>query len=442
MKLADIPVPHSAEVEASVLGGLFTNPQYIQSALDSGFVSEDFFVPRHAKLFSLLAEMSNKEMAVDLASVADYARHKKYINGSNGQTSLIALLAELPPTLPEVTAAHLKRLRELSTQRKVLELMKWGLVEVGDAEDMGKFTQEFECKLAQIGMAGTDEKFTSSTEAVEQMCEHIDLIQKNNGAVGLPYPFEKIQKETGGMMGGELIVIGARPGVGKTAVMLNMVLHLLKNNITCGIVSLEMPTLQLEMRMAAMHSNVSLHQIKTGTAPFDDLIDTYEFLGTAPLVFSDTTDAPLHSIRSRFRALVTKHKCQALFLDYIQLVTAPKKNRSRTEEMAEITRACKTLARDLNVPIVVLAQLNRTAEDGDEPSLKHLRESGSIEQDADVVFFLTREKGEAYKDTEGNWHMPAHTKAKMICAKQRNGPSPFAQYLSFHGPTGVFSPAT
>ncbi len=383
---------YSTPTEAGVLGVLLLQPDAYEDVL--GILNPFcFHHSGHRNIYMAIAAVYDAGGKIDAQTVANELA-RRGITQFDGE-GVAYHLATL--TLGVVSAAHLTDwayiLREKYARRKMLEL---SYTIANPALDPFEAATEAETALERI----FDIKGTDDWRTMQQVGHH--LVQCIDEAAltdmpGLPTGISLLDKLNGGLRPGDLVVIGARPSVGKSAFMGHMALHLAQQGHPVGLISLEMKDVRIAARMAALHSGVPHWQIDRGRfatpAQRQAVVDSVQQLAAMPIYLSQSTRVTVHDIKARARKLHKKHGLRILFIDYLQLIESTLRDASREQQVATISRALKVLAMDLNIPIVLLAQLNRESERRTDkrPGLADLRESGAIEQDADVVMLLHRD---------------------------------------------------
>ena len=384
------------DAERAVLGALLLDNDVIE-IVDRHIGPEDFYIGKYKTIFSIIN---------DLIKTGDHADIKTVGAKYSGSVVDVATLTDIP------TAANCeyfcKRVKDLSIRRKIKVLLQ-GLASTVDSpgQDIAEFVEHMETELTDI-MDSKAWNYERIDSLLLPTIKEIEVLYNNGGMIGIASGYPEIDKFTGGFVDGELIVIGARASIGKTALTLNMAENIAKRGTAVGFLSLEMANKQLTQRLLVGNSGVGLKQIRSGMLREEDfarLNAAAELLYTYPLYLYDYPNARLMDIKLKARRMVRKEGIKILFVDYLGLIKTEAKVQ-RWEEVGIITSELKALSRELNIPVVVCAQVNRDAE-GKAPTLANLRESGNIEQDADVVFFLHRQRDSA--------------NSELFISKNRNG---------------------
>lgn len=413
-------LPHSAEAEQSVIGSMLIDREAIMTASEI-IDSTDFYQHQYGVLFDAMLELYNEGKPVDLITLQDRLREKDV----PPEISSLEFARDLLNSVP--TSANVRYyaqiVEEKSTLRKLIKVNEdiANICYLGKerVEDIMEDTEKRIFNLLQKRNTGD---FVPIKEVVLNALDKIELASKNKGSVtGLATGFIDLDYKTSGMQPSDLVLIAARPSMGKTAFVLNIAQHMaFKNDVTVAIFSLEMSKEQLVNRLFALESKVDSQSIRTGNLSDEDwakLIEGAGIIGKSNLIIDDTPGISVSELRSKCRKYKLEHNLGIIIIDYLQLMTGNKKSDSRQQEISDISRSLKEIARELTVPVIALSQLSRAVEQRPDhrPMLSDLRESGAIEQDADVVMFI-------YRDDYYNKDTEKKNIAEIIIAKQRNGP--------------------
>ena len=440
-----LPAIHSPEAERSVLGAMLSEPdQIIDLAESSGLTANDFFQPAHQELFRALTDMRTRGLAIDPVTVLQYLEDRKLGDAVGGPS----LLGELSAGVVSVMTApsHVQTVRQKSILRHLQQACAKIVYDSQDRQhEVDEVLDEAEKIIFEIADRGVVNSTVKSRDVVMRTIDIIERTMKMKGRYdGLATGFTELDKLTTGFKPGEMVVIAARPGVGKTALALSMAKNFLKERYDdkierfvkpghpVGFFSLEMTAEQLMLRLLASCAEVKLQSIRDGklaNADLDRMVLIAEDVAGMPLFIDESSMLSINQLRAKARRMKKMYDIQVLIIDYLQLLTSSseKARDNRQVEVAEISRGIKALAKELKIPIIVLAQLNRKPEEGNQdPALHHLRESGSIEQDADVVMLLSRSFEKDSEDASRG------IRATLNIAKQRNGPTD-KLYLRFMG---------
>jgi replicative DNA helicase len=430
--------PQSIEAEQSVLGGLLLD----NTAWDriSDLVSErEFYRADHRLVFQHIIQLVENNRPADVLTVAESLERSGRLNDAGGQAYLGSLALNTP------SAANIRRYAEIVRDRSVMRQLAAVGTEIADSaySPMGREARELideaESKVFQIAEAGakSSQGFVKIDPILTETVERIDMLysrENKNDVIGIATGYFDLDRMTSGLQSGELIIIAARPSMGKTALAMNIVEHVaLQLKKACAVFSMEMSGTQLAMRMIGSVGRVDQHKLRTGTFEEQEwprLVDAVGHLNDSQIFIDDTAGLTALEVRSRARRL--HRQCGGLSLivvDYLQLMSgnASGREENRATEVAEISRSLKSLSKELKVPVVALSQLNRSVESRQDkrPMMSDLRESGAIEQDADLILFI-------YRDEVYNPESPAKGTAEIIIAKQRNGPTGLVK-LTFLG---------
>ena len=429
--------PHAVEAEAALLGSIILDWRVAGDVLQILRGADDFYKPAHAALYETLLELYDQHQSIDLVQL----NQKLVDKGMLEQVGGLEYLVELAESVPSAASAgHYARLvREKSIVRRLIEVSGDVLeAAYNSAEPAQELLDQAERKIFEIAEGRGDAEAQSLSDLVSETLEAIQNAQDGRLMAGVETGFFELDEMTNGLQAGEMIILAARPSMGKTALALNIAEHMameLKQPV--AVFSLEMGRQQLAQRLLCSKSGVDSQKVRRNLLSQGDLAELQYAsvaLSEAPMFIDDTPGLSLLALRAKARRLAARHGIKAIMIDYLQLMSAPG-SESRQQEVSVLSRGIKALARELGVPVICLSQLNRQAEsrEGHRPRMSDLRESGSIEQDADVVMMLHREdyyhRGEEdYVDTNI---------AEVILAKQRNGPTGTVK-LTFHGGTTRF----
>jgi len=385
-------------------------------------VAEDFYKPAHGKIFDSIKDLHGKGQPIDIITVTNTLQSRGDMDVAGGPDYLVSLLDKTISSANIVT--HAKIVREKALLRKLIQT-NGQLIERAynqDFMDVESFIDQAETEIFKIGENKTQTGLIGSMEIVKASIQKIEELYKRKAEItGLASGFTELDKLTSGLHPGELTIIAARPSMGKTAFSLNIAQHIaLRQKKVVAYFSLEMGKESMMMRMLSAESKVSMGEIRNGRiqdSAWPKLINAASALSEASIFIDDTPGISPFEIRSRARRLKAEHGLDVIVIDYLQLMSLKQKTDSREREVAEISKALKTISKELQVPVLALAQLNRGVEGRADrrPMLSDLRESGSIEQDADVIMMLYRDDYYDKEDPDKQGH------AEVIIGKQRNG---------------------
>ncbi len=418
--LKDRVPPHNTEAEAATLGAILLDPEALGRVLVY-LRADDFYRNANARIFQAILNLSERAEEIDIITVTQQLRAEGALDNVGGPAHVSSLTAAVPTSANVEYYARI--VKESSLRRKLLRVSNEIIATIyDDTRESRKVVEEAERRIFDIADNQHTENFRKAKDIVQETVEAIERLYKTKDSyTGVPSGFPDLDNMLSGFQNSELIVIGARPSVGKTALALTMAAHIaIHQHIPVGFFTAEMSNMALMQRLIASEARIGSQTIRTGMlkpSDFKSLTDAAGLIYEAPLWINDTPNIPLLDLRAQARRMVAQQGIRILFVDYITLITSGNTELPRHEQVAEISRSLKALARELRVPIIALSQLTRDSE-GKRPSLASIRESGSIEQDADVVIFLHRERG---SDRTGEEH-PSVVETELVVAKQRNGP--------------------
>ncbi|MBN2655835.1 MAG: replicative DNA helicase [Spirochaetales bacterium] len=421
--LKDKIPPHNDEAERATIGAVLLNftPEVIDS-VQMQIRSEDFYKTAHRIIFSVISELYNKGEAVDILTLTNELSRRKELEKAGGPGYVSALTSAVPTSAN--VEYYAKIVKENSIRRRLIEISGVITLEaLKESKECSEILEEAEKYIFDINdRQNSSGSYQTAAEVIENTVKSIEKrYQSKNNFTGIPSLFDGLDKMTSGFQNSEMIVIGARPSVGKTAFALTLACNIaISQRISCGFFTLEMSSESLMTRIVSSEAGIESQKLKNGLlrpADFSYLTDAAGRIYEAPLYIDDTPNIKLLELRSSARRMKAKQDIRILIVDYIGLISVEDKRIPRHEQMAEVSRSLKSLARELDIPVIALSQVGRQSE-GRAPGLADLRESGAIEQDADMVMFLHRDRGIA---EPGN--QPSDSIAtELIVAKNRNGP--------------------
>jgi replicative DNA helicase len=414
-------LPHSIEAEQSVIGSMLMDRDAIISA--SEIVSAgDFYQHQYGIMFEAMLELFNENLPVDLVTL----QNRLKVKDVPPEVSSLEFVRDIITTVP--TSANVKSYANIVRDKAVLRRLIKVNEDIANTCYAGKESLETimattEKTIFDLLQNRNSGDFVPIRQVAMNVLEKIEEASKNQGTVtGIPTGFIDLDYKTSGLQPSDFILIAARPSMGKTAFVLNLVDHVaVKKGLPAMVFSLEMSKEQLVNRMLAMESNVDSQKLRTGTlsdTDWDAVVEGIGVIGNSKLIIDDTPGISIMELRSRCRKMKLEYGLNVVIIDYLQLMSGSGKGgENRQQEISEISRSLKALARELNAPVIALSQLSRACETRPDhrPMLSDLRESGAIEQDADVVMFL-------YRDDYYNKDTDMPNIAEVIIAKQRNGP--------------------
>ena len=425
-RLAEAMPPHALEAEISLLGSMLLDPSVVSDIVGIVKTGTDFHRPAHSIIFDLMIGCYDRTATIDVVQIHQLLIDQGLLDDIGGLDYLVHLAESVP------TAANASRyariVREKATLRELITAAGETLRDAhsGDLE-VAQVLEGAEQRIFRIAQHREQQVASSLSELLDEVMKSIE--EADGGATGVPCGFAELDEMLNGLQPGELLILAARPSMGKTAFALNIAEQMAVNGHGVGVFSLEMGKQQLVQRMLCARGRIDSQRMRRSMLREDDfkrLMAACADLQDAPIFIDDTPGLSLLQLRSKARRMKDRHDIKAIVIDYLQLMSAGGRVESRQVEVSEISRGVKAMARELKVPVLCLSQLNRAAEqrEGHRPRMSDLRESGSIEQDADVVMMLHRE--EYYHRGDQEWldqNPDKHGVAEIIVAKQRNGPT-------------------
>ena len=419
-------IPHSIEAEQAVLGSMFLTKYALQKSIES--LNENlFYLDSHNKIFTVIRELSEVNKPIDIMTVQESLKKKNWLTAIGG----IEYLTEVARSVP--TAANIDEYIRIVEEKAILRrLIEQGTEIITEAYNSNNSINEIldnaETKILNVVKTRKGSEFRTIQDVLFKTQADLEKISKNKGEVtGVTTGFYKLDKITSGLHPHELIIIAARPGMGKTAFALNLATNMAKGGNTVALFNMEMSAEQLVMRMLASVGQIEGNKLKNGNLKNDDwkrVNEAISILADTKMYIDDTAGMTISEIRAKCRRLASmKDGLDVIIIDYLQLIQGSDRYKgNRVQEVTEISRSLKTLAMELKVPVIALSQLSRSVEGkgrkDNRPILSDLRESGSIEQDADIVAMLHRED---YYDREALVDENT-SRTTLIIAKHRNGP--------------------
>ena len=423
-------LPHNLDAEQSTLGGMLLSQEAVAEVFEM-VSGSDFYAPKHELIFNAILNLFGKGEPTDVIAVSDELNKQGNLIKAGGADYLHSLTSYVP------TAANASYYAQIVAEKAILRR----LIEAGTRiaqsgyESQGEVTDlvnQAQAEVYKVVSQTSKEDYVGLSDSIEAAIHEIETAQKRGGELtGIPTGFTDLDALTHGLHPGQLVIVAARPAVGKSTFALDIArAAAIKHNKATIFFSLEMGRAEIAMRMLAAESSIYLQSMRKGNlseADWTRLAAIRGKINDAPLYIDDSPNMSLVEIRAKCRRLAQQVDLKMVVIDYIQLMSSGKKVESRQQEVSEFSRALKLLAKELGIPVVALSQLNRQTEQSKDkrPEISHLRESGSLEQDADVVVLLHRE-GIYEKDH------PRAGEADLILAKQRNGPTGTV-VVAFHG---------
>ncbi len=419
--------PHADEAEISVLGAMMLDKEAVSKSLQH-LDHTAFYKDAHQYIFRVMIDLFNEGQPIDQISVIDRLKRAKLLDKVGGAYYITGLVESTP------SSANVEYYAKIVLEKSILRKLIISSTEIQSEAYEAKspafeILDQAEQKIFALSESRLRTGFKNFVDVMNQTFEHIDQIHKRKfHTTGVPTGFIELDDLTSGFQNGDLIILAGRPSMGKTALALSIARNMaVEYNVPIGFFSLEMADYQLAMRLLCAEAKVDSHLVRTGKLPQDQwrrLSEQTGRLAKAPIYIDDSATLTMMEIRAKARRLKAEHDVQIIILDYLQLVKGHRAE-NRQQEITEISRSLKALAKELSVPVLALSQLSRAVEartGNHRPQLSDLRESGAIEQDADVVMFVyrpavyMRQKGEEMT-------LEDERKAEIIVAKQRNGPT-------------------
>ena len=423
--------PHSVEAEQSVLGSILLDKEAMISVSET-LVPEDFYKEAHKVIYESMLKLYNSRSEIDLITLTDELRDQGYLDDIGG-IAYITSLSTVVPTTSNIKY-YVNIVKEKSISRQLISAAN-DIINLGyDGSAKVEYVLEnAEKKIFDISQERATNDFQPINQVISEALSMLEkLYEEKNDVTGLTTGFRDLNKKINGLQRSDLLLIAARPAMGKTAFALNLVQNAaLKGDASVAVFSLEMSKEQLVQRMIASQSTVELKKIKTGTLADNDwprITDGMAILSGAKIHIDDTPGIKISELRSKCRKLKIEKGLDLVLIDYLQLMEGEGQNESRQQEIAKISRSLKILAKELDCPVVALSQLSRAPEQRADhrPMLSDLRESGSIEQDADIVMFL-------YRDEYYNPDTEKKNIGEVIVAKNRHGETGTVELVWFGG---------
>lgn len=413
--------PQNLEAEQAVLGGVFLSKDLFHSIVD--VVSpEDFHTPGNAAIFQTFIDLYEKNQPIDLITVGDALTAQGQLDEVGGPVYLAELADSVVSASNAVRHAHI--VREKAVLRRLIDTASGIIADCYSSQDVDALLDEAEKQIFEIADGKSGNTISESKDLVKSVFDELTIRFQNKSAVtGIRTGYQKFDDMTAGLQKSDLIIVAGRPSMGKTAFALNLAIRAAVNeNVPTAVFSLEMSKEQLMTRLLAVQGRVDLGNLRTGYLQDDDWVKLQhaaDQLSTAGIFIDDTPALTPLEMRARCRRLKSQHDLGLVMVDYLQLMRVKGRTDSREQEISEISRSLKALAKELNIPVIALSQLNRKVEDRNppRPKMQDLRESGAIEQDADMICFLYRD--DFYNQSDDN---PKRNTAEIIIGKQRNGP--------------------
>lgn len=420
-KILGRSLPANIEAERAVLGALLLNDEYVGRVAET-LGADDFYSPPHRIIYHTIIDLTQKGKRIDLVTLQDELIKKEQLEAIGGVVYLISLQEDIPAV--GLIEQHAKIIKEKSVLRELIGSAAGIITNCYNQDEKGieSVLDDAEKTIFQISHKRSGQSFIQLDIWLKKTFQHLsDIKSHSKGITGVPSGYKKLDQMTSGFQGGDLVVLAARPSMGKTAAGLSIAATAAAQGFCVGVFSLEMSAEQLTLRLLSAESGISHQNIRNATITSDEWVELTSVaarLAERKIFIDDTAMLDIMTLRAKARKLKMEHNVQFLIIDYLQLLHTVKKHENRHQEVSEISRSIKALAKELNLPILALAQLSRAVDSrmDKRPILSDLRESGAIEQDADLIMFL-------YRDVVYNPETENPALSELIVGKQRNGPT-------------------
>ena len=429
------PVPQNLEAERALLGSVLLDNQTLNPALEH-IHRNDFFSESHRRIFEKMVDLSERNRLIDVVTLAEELAKEEWLEKVGGVAYLTSLSDGVPAGTSLSITEYARIIREKSLLRRLINISENIISRAQqDGDDAETVIDLAQGQLFEVAQEKVQSGFLGIKKIVPATVEKLTLLRERKERItGIETGFTKLDEMTAGLQPGELIILAARPAVGKTAMALNTAAHAaIRRQKTVGIFSLEMSKEALTTRLFSSEARIDGHLLRTGLSSDDEwkkkFLPAMGRIAQAPIYIEDTPALTIMQIRAKARRQAAERGLDLLIVDYLQLITGGGRFENRTQEVSFISRSLKSIAKELSVPVLALSQLSRASEvrPGHRPQLSDLRESGSIEQDADVVMFLHRpdmyrSRDQEHDHEDGGADEPAG-RTELIISKQRNGPT-------------------
>jgi len=414
-------LPANLEAEKSVLGAILLNDESLPQVCET-LLPEDFYNLQNKIIYETILECSKKFKRIDLVTLQDELKKKDRLEDVGGLVYLVSLQEDIPSL--GLVDQHAQLIKEKALLRELIESATGIITNCysQNERNIAAVLDEAEKTIFQISNKRTSQNFVQLNIWLKKTFQHLSDIKSNSkGITGIPSGYKQLDRMSSGFQNGDFVVLAARPSMGKTALALSLVSNASINGATVGFFSLEMSAEQLTLRLLASESGISLQSIRNATITSEEWVEITNVaarLSEIKIFIDDTAMLSIMDLRARARKLKLEHNVQLLVIDYLQLLHSSKRHENRHQEVSEISRSLKALAKELDIPIIALSQLSRAVDSrmDKRPMLSDLRESGAIEQDADLIMFL-------YRDIVYNSEAENPALTELIVGKQRNGPT-------------------
>ena len=420
--------PQAIDLEAVVLGAMLIDKKGVDEVID--ILHKDvFYVEAHQHIFEAVFQLFQEAQPIDLLTVSNKLKMNEKLDVAGGDYYLIELTRKVGSSAH--IEFHARIILQKFVQRSLIKISTEIIEDsYADNKDVFDLLDEAEAKLYEVTQGNLKKSVETAQDLVIQAKQKIEEISNKDGLSGIPSGYDKLDKLTSGWQPSDLVIIAARPGMGKTALTLSMARNIAVNtNIPVAFFSLEMSSVQLITRLISSETGLTSEKLRTGKLEkheWEQLNVKAKALESAPLFIDDTPSLSIFDLRAKARRLASQHKIKLIIIDYLQLMTAgsSQKGGNREQEISTISRNLKALAKELDIPVIALSQLSRAVETrggSKRPLLSDLRESGAIEQDADIVSFIYRPAYYKIDEWDDEDQSPTEGQAELIIAKHRNG---------------------
>ncbi len=424
--------PHNLEAEVAVLGSVLIDPSVINDVMEV-ISHEDFYLKKHQYIFQAMEALYDEGKPIDVVAVCDKLKSMGKLEEVGGEIEVVKLADAVPSSAHAVYYAEI--VKEKAILRRLIEVSRKISENAYMEGDVDELLDEAEKMIFEISEMKTTKSYDHMRNIMHQVFENLESFRERVNVIepgvlvtGLPTGFKSLDKQTTGFHKSDFVIIAARPSMGKTSFALSIARNMAVNyEIPVGIFSLEMSREQLAQRLLSMESGVDLYNIRTGfltSEEWERLTVAASRLYKAPIIVDDETLLDPRTLRAKARRMKREYGVEVILVDYLQLMHLRGQKESRQQEISEISRSLKLLARELDIVVIALSQLSRAVEQREDkrPRLSDLRESGAIEQDADTVIFIYREEYYKSKKEKGESRIHEPHEAEIIIGKQRNGP--------------------
>ncbi len=418
--------PHSVEAEEAVLGSVLINPDALFEVL-AFLKREDFFIIRHQWIYEAMLGLHERRDPIDYLTVVSELEQVGQLAEIGGAAYILSLINKTPSALN--VEGYGQIVERMAVRRRLIEAASQiARVAHSDEPDIDNVVSKAEQAIFEVTERRLTRELIPIRDAVSEYFDHVSFMARHQEDVmGVPTGFIDLDRMLGGLQRSDLLIIAARPGMGKSSWLNSVVMNAARMNQRVALFSLEMSNEQLVQRFVSAETNIPSHKLREGKLDEKDwaqFLAATQYIGTLPVYLDDTPALTTSELRTKARRLHLEFGLDLIVIDYLQLMTTPYHSENRVQEISYISRSLKQLARELNIPVVAAAQLSRAVEQRNDkrPLLSDLRESGSIEQDSDVVMFIYRD---AYYDPE----TPDGNKAEIHIAKHRNGPTGMVELI-------------